>query len=78
MLPICPVNVLLHLSDIMTVFAALIDPMIISLRFIDHSLMADLLKLCLPYRPSVLRGRARPKSLEERLLPCQFVQQGLL
>jgi hypothetical protein len=76
MFPVCPVDVLLHLSDIMTVLTALIDPIIISLRFVYHNLLADLLYLGLPDRPPVLRGRAIPQTLEERLLPSQLLQQS--
>jgi hypothetical protein len=78
MLPVCPVNVLLHFSDIMAVLTALIDPMIVSLRFVNHNVLADLLYLGLPDRPAVLRGRAISQTLEERLLPCLLVQQSFL
>ena len=78
MLSVCPVNILLHLSDIMAVLTALIDPMIVSFRFVNHNVLAYLLYLSLPDRPAVLRGRAISQTLEERLLPCQLVQQSFL
>jgi len=74
MLPVCPIDVLLNLSDIMAILTAFIDPMIISLRFVNNNVLADFLYLGLPDRPPVLRGRAIPHTLEKGLLPCHLVQ----